>query len=268
MRRVVLADLHIRNDSRWKQGTGLSATAQRISRDDKEPEFKSDPVKAAVASYGTPKGEQKDALIELDVAPPQSAWPKLSWEKVQGEAALRIYRPELVNQRSLDVCGPAALVNGLASTQPLSYAKQVRACFAIGVFAGRRANVTLCEKEPLSDMAQVDWMTLTAMQDSAQPGYQGDPNVPTGSNPAQQKIWLKSVLGCLATQFYKGDIVASANKVSGLLAANPKTVTVLMGVVPDFLPGKKKQDTTERHVIRLTSAISLGEKPAFRAFTW
>jgi hypothetical protein len=247
-----------------------SATAQGISRDPTQPTFQSAAVKEVYDSEGsqaTPA--QLSGLRWLD-GPDQGAWTKVSWAEVQKGAAERIYHPEKIDQVKLGVCAAAAVANALA-TRPLEWAMEIRTCFRNGTFGGKKANSGLLKHDPRSDMAQVDWMLLSAMQDANNDflSYNGEPGgLDEGAGAGGQKFYLEKALRCVKTEDFDADGIVGSNRASNLLRNHPNETFVLIRVHANQLPGQSDDGKGDRHCMRLLQPIVFGEQPSITVFTW
>jgi hypothetical protein len=246
-----------------------SATAQGISRDPTQPEFQSAAIKEvynSAGSHATPA--QLNGLRWLD-NPASGVWEKLSWPEVQKGAAVRIYHPEQINQARLGVCAAAAVANALA-TKPLDWAVAIRECFQYGKFGGRKANAELLKHDPQPDMAQVDWMLLSAMQDAANGffDYHGTPGgFAEGVGVGGEKFYLKEALRCVKTEDFDADAIG-ANRASNLLRDHPNEVFVLIRLHANRLPQHSDDGSGDGHCMRLLQPITFGEMPSITVFTW
>ena len=83
---------------------------------------------------------------------------------------MRIANPGLLNQDEASLCGPAAMLFGVAADNPVMYAR-----FAIDLYEKGKASLYRLEIKPGKDvrdyqppasMDQVDWMTMASIRDS------------------------------------------------------------------------------------------------------
>jgi hypothetical protein len=98
-------------------------------------------------------------------------WRGLDRDQVGASLLMRIANPSCIDQKNASLCGPAALMFGLAADQPGTYAK-----FAIELFEkgeaqlGRHLTVSpdwkLRAVNPGNDIDQADWLTLGGLRSS------------------------------------------------------------------------------------------------------
>jgi hypothetical protein len=100
-----------------------------------------------------------------------SFFPRLHRDEIGIGLLMRIANPGILRQGQASLCGPAALLHGVASDQPGQYAR-----FAIDLFENGRAKIGRLLIEPgkavrsylpqTGEIHQVDWMTMASIRDS------------------------------------------------------------------------------------------------------
>jgi hypothetical protein len=98
-------------------------------------------------------------------------WPGLDRDQVGASLLMRIANPSCIDQDNASLCGPAAVMFGLAADQPGTYAK-----FAIELFEkgkaqlGRHLTISphplMRFTNPGTNIDQADWMTLGGLRSS------------------------------------------------------------------------------------------------------
>jgi hypothetical protein len=97
-------------------------------------------------------------------------FPNLDRNEVGAGMLMRIAHPGLLNQGDASLCGPTALMHGVASDNPGVYAR-----FAIDLYEKGRAKLGRLMIEPGTDarnyspngkIPQVDWLTMASIRDS------------------------------------------------------------------------------------------------------
>lgn len=98
-------------------------------------------------------------------------WPNLDRDQVGASLLMRIANPSIIDQQNASLCGPAAVMFGLAADQPVAYAK-----FAIELFEKGKAPLghNMIKPDPRlrvftspgSKIDQADWMTLGSLRSS------------------------------------------------------------------------------------------------------
>jgi hypothetical protein len=99
-----------------------------------------------------------------------SRFPKLDRDEVGVGMLMRIANPGILNQDQGSLCGPAALLFGVASDRPMKYAR-----FVIDLYEKGNAKLGKLKVEPGDDvrnfrppasMDHVDWLTMASLRDS------------------------------------------------------------------------------------------------------
>lgn len=99
-------------------------------------------------------------------------WPKLDRDQVGASLLMRIANPSIINQGSASLCGPAAVMFGLAADQPVAYAKFAIELFEKGKALLGRDNMIKPDfrlpifVSPGTKIDQADWMTLGSIRSS------------------------------------------------------------------------------------------------------
>jgi hypothetical protein len=173
------------------------------------------PANAATAEQIEAAKEVAKAKIivkQFEVSALTGAWPPLQKPQIIAELRERIDNPFKVNQGSQPFCGPAAVVFELARKQPVKYAKICRSLFETGRFQGASKefgpSAALRNSLPPTNMAQVDWMLMGTLRDTANLLFDVDSSVPpiitnvAGiSYPWDLEGWAKELLGCTNVKF-------------------------------------------------------------------
>jgi hypothetical protein len=195
---------------------------------------------------------------------------------VKEGAKQRIDDPLSVNQKSLNVCGPAVIVNALADTDPVQYAKFVRVIFTTAKVHSTQVDDDLLNGQPASGMEDVDWMVLSAMRDTENAilDYEGTSaeDVSAITMPGEMAEWMEEILGCVDTADYNSYFwgeIDNSKKVNSLLEAHGNKVIVAMLVNASRLQGTDEGSDIPDHWIRLLTPITFTYNTvSFEAFTW
>ena len=254
----------------------VPARARSISRQATAtaPEYKAPAIQKVFEANGkTGSGAQTAALFLLD-KPRTGPWTSLSWDEVAKGAAERVYRPSLIDQATLGICGPAAALNASAERNAVDYVLDVIVTFTDGTAAGTKVNKTLLAKAAPAGMAQVDFMLLAAMEDVTNTvfEYHGEAGWREGKTTGDVETLLQKFAGCVKTTtyscFYWGEMDA-AKQTNDLLSKHGKDVVVVIFLNADLLNKKKTDDTDPNHFIRVLSPMSISATDVkLDAFTW
>jgi hypothetical protein len=219
------------------------------------------------------KKEEAKKILDEDAS---GSWVNLSWDKVKDGAKKRIEDPHSIDQKNLNVCGPAVIVNALADTDPVQYAKFVRTVFTTAKVNGTQVDDDLLNGRPSSGMEDVDWMILSAMRDTENAifDYEGteEEDFSAMTMPGEIAEWMEEILGCVDTTHYTsyswGEI-DNSEKVNSLLEAHGNKVIVSMLVNASRLEGKDDGLDIPDHWIRLLTPITITDDTvSFKVFTW
>jgi hypothetical protein len=163
----------------------------------------------------SPRARQQKELAHKELPRTLSGkrWKHLTWKQVARDARMRIENPNLIDQGKQELCGPAATLNAIASTDPRQYIRLVKEVYQSGTFRGKAIPEGLMERKPTT-VQPTDWMMLTALRSvSGRPGQRGQHGVSihSGSLPFELKSWLRtagfkdvrSTLNLLSARSYK-----------------------------------------------------------------
>lgn len=209
-------------------------------------------------------------------------WKHLTWKQVERDVRKRIENPNLIDQGRQELCGPAATLNAIASTDPRQYIRLVKEVYQSGTFRGKAIPKGLMERKPTT-VQPTDWMMLTALRSvNGRPGQRGQHGVSihSGSLPFELKSWLRkagfsdvqSKLNLITARSYKQ--IPHINKT---MAKAEQNVTILFvrGGFSQFShdPGKapttmdKIKTAVPIHYVRLLTPISkTGDTIQFSVF--
>jgi hypothetical protein len=240
-----------------------------------DPPFRNAGIKAAYnANRAAGSLEQLRALWVLD-GPQTGPWANLRWDTVAAAAAVRVYHPELIDQATLGLCGPAAALNADAQQHATKYARLVVEIFAEGKADGERINKTLLGNRPVAGMDPCDWMVLSGMQDvlNSWYDYYGEYFPPpsedkrAGLTDSREEKALRRFSGCVETDTW--DDRNAAFKVEYLLKNHADESVVVMVVDSEVLQGRKAQGHSD-HFIRVLTPVynNAAGMVYFDAFTW
>jgi hypothetical protein len=222
------------------------------------------------------KEEAKKILDKKLDEKASSPWVNLSWDKVKEGAKKRIDNPHSISQHSLNVCGPAVIVNALAEKDPVKYAKLVRDIFTTGKFNGIQVSDDLLNGKNPSGMEEVDWMFLSAIRDTANRifDYEGTPSEDFSAitMPGEIAKWMKEIVGYVDTANYTSYLwgeIDNSEKVNSLLNGYGGNVIVAMLVNASRLQSTDEGLNLPDHWIRLLTPITITDGTvSFEAFTW
>lgn len=221
-------------------------------------------------------GSRLDAFITLD----QSAsgpWAHLSWDTIAHSAGMRVINPAIMQQSVLGVCGVAAALEADAERNAVDYAKLVRDVFSTGVIDGHPLNKILLGNSPPSGMDEVDWMLMSAVQDSSNLVYEyhGDTSKVRQGESSMQEHWiLEHIDHCvdvenLSCQWW-GEI-SETEEANKLLAAHGDDVLVVVSCDSGMLAnnGTGPIAHAHDHWVRLLAPVDLSnDRAKFSIFTW
>jgi len=200
-------------------------------------------------------------------------WSKLDWTQVAKSAHDRVQHPEKINQNPLGLCGPAAVLNYLAETEPGTFTYDVESVFEDGDWDGKRFNSTLLANPTMPGMDPLDWMMLSAMQDNANDvlDYYGrETKVRDGESAGDLKhtmlAWTKIQDTAHYTCSYWG-VEDETKRVSDLLRNYGDDVCVVIEVDSTTLQNENARDSND-HYVRLRKPIDYGDTVSFEIFTW
>jgi hypothetical protein len=125
-------------------------------------------------------------------------WPKLDRDQVGASLLMRIANPSTIDQNNASLCGPAALMFGIAADQPGTYAKYAIELFEKGkAELGRHQTVVPDWKmrlvDPGADIDQADWLTLGSLRSSNEllvTYWNTDQELGGITLPTELAIWL------------------------------------------------------------------------------
>jgi hypothetical protein len=236
-------------------------------------------IKPVWDSHPSATPEQQLAIQALDINPTGEMWSGIDWPTVSVGAAQRIFKPELINQTVLGLCGPAAVLNADAVLAPGSYAQLVATVFQTGKLGGHSVNATLRGGNPPAGMDQSDWMLMSSLQDvnNVFLNYYAkyDPNDPDDVRAGH--VWFQlendlKVTGCVATTTYwcvLGGEIDAAKKASDLLRTNPADIEVIVVLSKDLLKRTKGATSQPDHAVRLIRPMEFTEvEVKFDIYTW
>ena len=217
--------------------------------------------------------EVKTALTILDGPAPSGPWKNVSWTEVRDRALHLVFEPHHLQQGKLPLCGPAAIVNTLISSNPPGFAAIVRDIFTTGTWDGRSVSEELLGATP-QETDTLDWMVLSAIRDAENLtlDYEGTAaeTVAGMTPPGEMVSWMTKVLHCTdverLTSYGWGEGSNTAEINSRLTADS----VIYMLVDSDRLQHSSAGANVPDHWIRLLSPIvPLGESGVmFKAFTW
>ncbi len=99
-----------------------------------------------------------------------SRFPRLDRDQVGAGLLMRLANPSLLNQDGASLCGPAVLLFGMASDDPIAYARFAIDLFEKGTAKLKRLDIKPGEDvrnyQPPTTMDHVDWLTMASIRDS------------------------------------------------------------------------------------------------------
>jgi hypothetical protein len=216
---------------------------------------------------------QQVALQLLD-GPRSGPWKGLSWPAVAKGLAERVYRPEMIDQKSLGTCGPASVLNANASHDATDYVMVAIELFETGKLKGEKVNDTLLGKSAPSGMDPSDFMLMSSIQDRMNTifEYHGEPGFREGGGSGTMRSNLKKYSGVVEAVTHDcgwWGVLKEAQWASDLIKNNPKDIIVMMHLSADVLQDPTSKENPRNHVIRLLGPISITDvEVKFDAFTW
>lgn len=216
---------------------------------------------------------QETALKLLDRSL-SGPWEKLDWASVAKSTAERVYKPHLISQKTLGVCGPAAALNASAGADPHAYVKLVIEIFSTGQAMGTKVNKDLLANTVAPGSDPGDWMVLSAMQDASNTflDYEGrGGGFDEGGTSGDMKGLLEKFSGAVKTTEYScgfWGVYDEAMKASNLISKHGNDVIVVMGVVSKKI-NNEDADGSNDHWVRLMSPIAWNDvEVKCDIFTW
>lgn len=222
---------------------------------------------------GTARQRQAFETLDVDVSGP---WQNVDWSTVRRDAAMRVFNPSSIHQRTLAVCGPATIAQMQADVTPDRYAAFVRQVFETATIDGDTANDDLLANVPTTGMAQADWMLLSCMRDTENAIFDFEGNASEQfegiTMPGEMSEWMEEILGCVETEHYTSYLwgeISNAETVSALMNAHGDGVVVAMLVDADALQNDSGAINIPDHWVRLLEPIDTsGERIRVRVYTW
>ncbi len=246
-----------------------------LGRDATTTAFADPGVQSVAAANPSLTNDQRGGLESLDQAHGiiTSAWSKLKWEDVSAGAADRIANPSHISQSPLGTCGPAAVLNFLAATEPGTYAYDVQTIFESGVWGKKKINDTLLGNECQGGMNPCDWMMMSAFQDLCNDflDFYGRPSgLRSGGLDADAAWMLTAFTKVSKTKSLWSEVFGvkdQTERVSKLLAAHGDKVAVFVDVAAETLQNEASRGS-ENHFIRLLKPVVWGAQVQFEVFSW
>ena len=219
--------------------------------------------------------DQQGGLQSLDQAHGiiTSAWSKLKWEDVSAGAADRVANPSHITQSPLGTCGPAAVLNFLAATEPGTFAYDVQSIFESGRWGKKQINQTLLNNECQPGMDPCDWMMMSAFQDLSNDflDFYGRPSGLRAGGFDSDAAWMLTAFTKVSkTKSLWSEVFGvkgQTEKVSKLLATYGDKVAVFVDVAAETLQNENSTGS-ENHFIRLLKPVVWGPKVQFEVFSW
>ena len=207
-------------------------------------------------------------------------WPGLDRDQVGASLLMRIANPSLIDQNNASLCGPAAVMFGLAADFPGDYAK-----FAIEIFEkgkaplGRNNTVSpsaaLRWTNPGNDIDQADWMTCGSLRSSENIfwGYSSTDAEVGGITTAWE---LARWLGDAGYRDVREETNALRDKGEGNLREASRLYDAgyrtILFIDSDMLYTKTQSDDSvvlNRHWVVLRSRVQIANGNVnFRVYTW
>jgi len=217
--------------------------------------------------------DQRFALESLDTTV-SGRWSQITWDQLARSGAERIYHPERINQNPLGLCGPAAVLNYIADATPGTFSYIVEAIYRDGRWGSDEINSTLRGNTVMGSMDPLDWMMLSAMQDTANSvlsyyGRQTKFRDGESIGDLQRTMTSFSHIG-YTTEYSCGywGVEDQTRRVNELLRQNGKDVCVVMEVDSTTLQNESARGSND-HFIRLLRPITYGANTvSFDVFTW
>jgi hypothetical protein len=219
--------------------------------------------------------DQQGGLQSLDQAHGiiTSAWSKLKWEDVSAGAADRVANPSHIRQTPLGTCGPAAVLNYLAATEPGTFAYDVQSIFESGAWGKKQINQTLLNNECQPGMDPCDWMMMSAFQDLSNDflDFYGRPSGLRAGGFDSDAAWMLTAFTKVSkTKSLWSEVFGvkgQTEKVSKLLATYGDRIAVFVDVAAETLQDENNTGS-ENHFIRLLKPVVWGPKVEFEVFSW
>lgn len=254
---------------------------RRAARDEVQPTFSQADIATAYRTYvadHVPSPRQVQALRLLDCVL-TGVWPQLSWSVLRQQAAERVLFPEKIDQGTIGVCAPAAVVNALVDTDPIAYVAVVRKIFTRAEFNGKKASARMLARQTPTTVPQVDWMVLNVIGNAAneflpntgKEHHNGPDTGVTGTDIGA----ITTSLGVQNTEDMSslliGD-VANTRYVSDLLAKHGNKnlwVFALVNACYLSIPGSEGAPWGDFHWIRILEPAVFGDNTVtLKFFSW
>jgi peptidoglycan hydrolase-like protein with peptidoglycan-binding domain len=236
----------------------------------------------AQTAGGPGRPDQRRAFEILDVNA-TGPWQNVPWEAVRTGAARRVFTPSLINQQTLNVCGPATIAHMKADLDPAGFATLVWEVFTTATIDGDRANEDLLANSIANrvrseqQMAAVDWMLLSCMRDTENAvfDYEGNSSEDFSAMtmPGEMAEWMEEIIGCPETEHYTSYLwgeVSNAQTVSNLMRSHGSDVVVAILVDADAMQKTDFTFNIPTHWVRLLTPIEFqgDDHITMRVYTW
>jgi hypothetical protein len=214
------------------------------------------------------------------------------WRVTRADLAKRledlVKDPDLVDQGSLNLCGPAAFFHLWARRDPAAFARYVADLFEKGEGKVGKLTVKPSDKLVLNDYSKIvpqmvgavtpvaDWMCLSALRNSeGRPGFQGDPseNLSGLTMPQEVAGWMKAT-SCYSSVTDEAKWLTPKGLTHALGLRPTATSDILLMINANMIPNgsdgrRTLLDLFPNHYIQLLSPVTkTGNNVAFDYWTW
>jgi hypothetical protein len=282
-RRAVRTGRSARKPTAWSQVTGAqavialqqsvgNAAVGRLLDDARRRDVSSRSPRPLSRSATAEDQASAEGLVDL-AGNLTGPWSKLDWAAIAASARDRVHHPERIDQGPLGLCGPAAVLNWLAETEPGTFTYDVWSVFEQGEWNAKRFNSTLLGNSTMPGMDQLDWMMLSAMQDNANDylDYYGrETKVRDGETAGDLEhtmlAWTKIQDTARYTCKHWGT-EEETERVGDLLRKYGDDVCVVIEVDSTTLQNENARGDND-HYVRLRKPVDYGDTVSFEIFTW
>lgn len=222
----------------------------------------------------------------------RGAFPNVNRKEVAQGLVSRIKRPELIDQGSNNLCGPAAFMHCMARQDPAGYAQFVVALYdrgyaQLGGLEIRPSTSFRFDHKP-DGTAAVDWIALGSLRDSTNWFFEYHRNELPFLNARSDTITWEGLRGGTSSADMAGwfrkvgfrDVVSQENWFFCADEENLKRASeyyrkgykVCLAVSANFLLGRTQAEVKKGgacdHYVVLASPIEVGATVRFKMFTW
>lgn len=231
-------------------------------------------------SLASPKAERAaDQICNFLKRSSGSYFPRFDRDEVGVGLLMRIANPGLLRQGQAGICGPAAFLFNVAMDNPDRYT-----AFAIDLYEKGQGNIDKLAVKPGddvrnylppsdADIAQVDWMTMASLRDSANWffDYSSFKDNDGGTQPSEVEAWLEAAGYSDVRNETNKFISKGADNADEASQLFSKGYSVCLFIHSNMLYADRQTNSSSRlsHVVVLRSLIDRSDgNVRLNVFTW